>query len=113
MKNHVLYGLLLACAVACGSAITAKEVEIQAPSVQCAFCEKTIEEAVKNVDGVQSVSVDLSNKVVLVTYAEGQTDVAKIETAITQVGYQANHSKADPTAYKSLPDCCKMEAKAH
>ena len=112
MKKRILFGLLLTCVVACGAAITAKEVEIKTPTLQCGTCERTVSEAVKKVDGVQSVSVDLDRKVVQVTYAEGVTDVAGIELAIVKAGYQANDNKADATAYKSLADCCKIEPAA-
>ena len=113
MKKPILYVLLLACAVACGAAITAKEVEIKTPTLQCGSCEATVSDAVKKVDGVQSVSVDLEKKVVRVAYDEGMTDVASIESAIVKAGYQANDNKADATAYKNLADCCKIQPAAN
>ena len=113
MEKRILYGLLLCIAAACGSATTAREVEIQTPTLQCASCEVTIKKAVKNVDGVSAVEVDGESKVVRVTYAQGATDVGAIETAIVKAGYQANDKKADTTAYKNLPDCCKIEASSH
>jgi periplasmic mercuric ion binding protein len=106
-------GAILVVLTECGAATTAKEVEIKTPTLQCGYCEQTISTAVKKVEGVQAVSVDLEKKVVRVSYAEGATDVAKIESAISKAGYQANDSKADKTAYKSLPDCCKIEATSH
>ncbi len=113
MNKRILFGLLLTCVVACGAAITAKEVEIKTPTLQCGSCEQTVSDALKKVEGVQAVSVDLDKKVVLVTYAEGVVDVAGIESAIVKAGYQANDNKADASAYKSLPDCCKIAPAAH
>lgn len=113
LDRRILFGVLLCVAVACGSATTAKEVAIKTPTLQCGSCEVTIKKAVKGVDGVQSVVVDGEDKVVRVTYAQGTTDVAQIETAIAMAGYQANNKKADVTAYKSLPECCKIESAAH
>ena len=113
MDKRTLYGLLLVVAAACGSATVAKETEIKTPTLQCASCEVTIKKAVKSVDGVTAVTVDGESKLVRVTYAEGATDVGKIETAISMAGYQANGKKADAKAYTNLPDCCKIEAAAH
>jgi len=113
MKRQLVPALLLALTVACGSAITAKEAEIKTPTLQCSSCEVTVKNAVKKVDGVQSVAVDADNKVVRVAYAEGGTDVNQLESAIAKAGYQANDKKADPKAYKGLPECCKMESGAH
>ena len=104
---------LLALAIGCGSAITAKEAEIKTPTLQCSSCEVTVKNAVKKVDGVQSVAVDADQKLVRVAYADGATDVSQLESAIAKAGYQANDKKADPEAYKGLPDCCKMESGAH
>jgi copper chaperone CopZ len=113
VKNRIWTSILAICVTACGSAITAKEVEINTPSLQCGYCEKTVTETIKKMEGVQSVAVDTGNKVVRVAYAEGATDVAKIVSAITAAGYQANESKPDEKAYQSLPDCCKMKSGAH
>ena len=107
------YIALLAAAVACGSAITAKKAEIKTPTLQCASCEVTVTKAVEKVEGVQSVSADTDNKVVKVAYAEGVIQVGDIETAIAKSGYQANDKKADAEAYKKLPECCKVESGAH
>lgn len=105
--------VLLVAAAACGSAITAKETEIKTPTLQCGYCEKTVTDAVKKVDGVSSVKVDTEKGIVRVSYAEGDTDVPTIEKAIVQAGYQANDTKADSAAYQRLPDCCKVESGAH
>jgi mercuric ion binding protein len=113
VKRRILVGVVLALAAACGTATTAKEVEIKAPTLQCSMCEKTVSDAVKKVDGVSSVSVDMDKKVVRVAFAEGATNVGKIESAISGAGYQANGSKPDKAAYKSLPDCCKMTPASH
>jgi len=113
VKRRILLSVALAFAAACGTATTAKEVEIKTPTLQCGMCEQSVSKAVEKVEGVHSVSVDMETKVVRVAYAEGATDVSKIESAISGAGYQANDSKADPSAYKSLPDCCKMPTKTH
>ena len=113
MKRLILTGFLLAVAAACGSARTAREAEVETPTLQCASCEVTIQKAVERVDGVSSVKVDGENRVVKVSYTEEATNVAAIETAIAIAGYQANDKQADPKAYEKLPDCCKADSGAH
>ena len=113
MKKLILSGVLLALVAACGTATTAKEVEIKTSTLQCALCEKTVSDAIEKVDGVSSVFIDMEKKTVRVVFAEGATNVTEIESAISGAGYQANGSKPDTEAYKSLPDCCKMPVADH
>lgn len=113
MDKRMVYGLLLCVAVACGAPTTAKQAEIKTPTLQCGSCEVTIKKAVEKVEGVSSVTVDGKKQTVQVKYADGATDVKQIEKAIAMAGYQANDKKADPEAYKNLPDCCKVESGAH
>lgn len=113
MKRLMLFGVLLPLAAACGTVTTAKEVEIKTPTLQCGMCEKTVSDVIKKVEGVSFVSIDMEKKTVRVAFAEGATNVARIESAISSAGYQANGSKPDTEAYKSLPDCCKTPAADH
>lgn len=113
MKKLILSGVLLTLAAACGTATTAKEVEIKTSTLQCSMCEKTVSDAIEKVDGVSSFSIDMEKKIVRVAFVEGATNVTEIESAISGAGYQANDSKPDAEAYKSLPDCCKMPVANH
>ena len=113
MKKLILSSVLLLLAAACGNATTAKEVEIKTPTLQCAMCEKMVYDVIKQVEGVSFVAIDMKKKTVRVAFAEGVTNITRIESAISSAGYQANGSKPDAEAYKSLPDCCKMPSADH
>ena len=94
---------------ACSTAET-RTAKISVPTAQCMMCANNIDKALKKVDGVTEVNVDMDVKVVSVTYDAKRTDVAKLEQAITGAGYRANQAPADSTAYASLPGCCKVPA---
>ena len=94
---------------ACYTAET-RTAKIKVPTAQCMMCANNIDEALKKVDGVTEVNVDMDVKVVSVTYDATRTDTATMERAIAAAGYQANQAPADSTAYASLPGCCKVPA---
>ncbi len=92
----------------CSTETEAKVAEIKLSTIQCGSCVKTITKALGKADGVQKVDVDLDGKLVTVTYASAQTDVKKLEQAISKAGYAANDTKADKAAYEKLANCCKV-----
>ena len=109
--NSVLLSNVLAfcflAVTACSTAET-RTAKINVPTAQCMMCANKIDKALKKVDGVKKVDVDMDIKVVNVTYDATRTDTAKLEQAIAQAGYQANRAPADSAAYANLPGCCKV-----
>ena len=108
MFAFALIALGLSGFVACSSDTEATKTEVKLPTMQCGACEHTISTAVKGVDGVKDVKVDLQKKTAEVSFVVNQATVSKIETAIVNAGYAANEKKANPEAYAKLPDCCKV-----
>lgn len=84
-----------------------KHAEIKIPSAQCDICKKNISKALKKVKGVSSFEVDIDNKIVHLNFDDSQTNLNKIEDAITMAGYDTNNKRANPDAYDKLDDCCK------
>ncbi len=84
---------------------------ISVPTIQCETCVQTVEVAVKKVEGVKSVSVDLKEKVAHVNFNAAKTNQQKIENAIAAAGYDANKTKRDEVAHYNLPKCCQSERK--
>lgn len=80
---------------------------IQVKGVQCNMCVAKIEEAVGNLDGVQSVIVDLDEKLATVEYIPAKLNQSLIEAAIAGIGYDANNTKRNEEAYEQLPRCCQ------
>lgn len=83
-------------------------VKIDLPTLQCATCKKTIETALKKVDGVNSINVSVKDKNATIDYDKAKLNQDKIETEITLAGYDANGKKKNEAAYEKLEDCCKI-----
>lgn len=109
MFAFAIVALAMGGFVACSSETEATKTEVKLPTIQCGACEHTISTALKGVDGVKDVKIDLKKKTAEVTFAANQATVSKIETTIVNAGYAANDKKADAKAYANLPDCCKVE----
>lgn len=82
------------------------EVEFQT-SAQCDDCKERIEKNMAFEKGVKYVNLDLETKKVTIKYKVGKTDEAKLKTAISKIGYDADDVEADPKAYAKLPACCQ------
>lgn len=80
---------------------------ISLPTMKCEMCAKTITEAVQQLDGVKAVTVNLDKKNAEVQFVTGKLGAKKIETAISNAGYDANNTKRNEEAYKKLSECCQ------
>jgi copper chaperone CopZ len=80
---------------------------IDLPTMKCKNCAQTITAAVKTLDGVQDVKVDVDTKKAEVQYISTKLDEKKIETTISNAGYDANSMKRNDTAYSQLSPCCQ------
>jgi len=102
--------LLMSLLVMVGCKGEVEKTEINIPTAQCGMCAVTIENALKNVEGVKKSLVDMKALKVTVAYDPEVADVSKIENAISNAGYQANETSANAEVYKNLPGCCKLPA---
>lgn len=64
------------------------ETILSVPEVHCGHCVSSIEGAVKALDGVEDVSVDLNSKDVRVQFDESRLEQRDIATVIEAVGYE-------------------------
>jgi len=109
MKKIFTVSLLMMALGGCRPSQKLESAEITASTMVCGKCAKTIEKAVYQVEGVKEVDVDVDKKLIHVKYLPLQTNVATLEHAITDAGYDANGKKRDQAAYDKLDACCKME----
>lgn len=84
-------------------------VKIQT-SAQCGMCKDRIEGALAYEKGVSKSELNLTDKVVTVTFDAKKTNPDKIRQLLSKTGYDADGVAADPTAYAKLPACCKKKA---
>jgi mercuric ion binding protein len=101
---------LIVLLILVGSFAFASEIKTTSikTSAECSKCKARIEKAVNGLDGVKSSSLDVKSKVFTVSYYE-TIDLAKINKTINNVGYDADSTRADETACKKLPKCCKVD----
>ncbi|MEC5394585.1 TonB-dependent receptor [Bergeyella sp. RCAD1439] len=75
-------------------------------SGNCSMCKTTIEKAAKYKDGI-SATWDQSTKILTLIYPSGTTSKQEVLRRIAEAGYENELFHADPSAYTSLPECCK------
>ncbi len=75
----------------------------------CDMCVRTIETEMLYEKGVKEVHVDLEANMIHVSVDPKKTDVQKVRTAISKLGYSADDLGPDMAAREKLPDCCKKE----
>jgi copper chaperone len=61
---------------------------LNVPTVSCNHCKMAIEGAVKDVEGVSSVEVDVEAKSVTVDFDPGKTSLETVEAAVQEEGYE-------------------------
>jgi copper chaperone len=63
------------------------EISYSVPGMHCGHCERAVSEELRQVEGVDSVHVDLATK--LVTVRGARLDDASLQAAIEEAGYNA------------------------
>ncbi len=75
----------------------------------CEMCKKTIETAVKNVEGVISARWNVAKKRISVKYYSDKTNLDNIQKSIATVGYDTEKYKSTNEAYSQLHGCCQYK----
>jgi copper chaperone CopZ len=78
---------------------------------QCGMCEKRIEKAAKDLEGVTSADWIIESKELTVKYHPNKVKEDKIHEAIAMVGHTTSKKEASAEAYEKLPACCKYKEK--
>lgn len=73
---------------------TEASAQFSIENMTCATCPISVRKAMKRVDGVKSVEVDLETKIATVVYDPSVTTPADIAAASTNVGYPATKIEA-------------------
>ena len=73
----------------------------------CESCGDRLHKTLLKEKGVQMITLDDKAMTIKVVYNSKKTDLTKIKTAISKLGYDADDVKADIVAYESLDGCCK------
>lgn len=114
LKQFLLIFTLVVCS---GNAFSQKQKAVERAIIKtniycnhCAKCEtcgERFQKVLLREKGIQMVTVDEKEMTIEVVYNTKKTDLLKIKTAITKLGYDADDFKADEVAYEGLDNCCK------
>jgi cation transport ATPase len=111
MKILLLFtALLLSSASAWGQK---SDTLVVATSSKCSMCKRTLETALIREPGVNSVTLDVKSKQLTLAYNPRTTTPAKLRTAVTNVGYDADSLVANQKAHDRLKPCCRKDAAEH
>ena len=75
-------------------AAATEQITLSVPDVSCAHCVASVDEALGGLDGVSTVTTDLSRKQVLVSLDPARVSVDRLVAALDEAGYPATPQDA-------------------
>lgn len=75
----------------------------------CGMCKRTIEGALKDVDGVEKANWDISSGMLSVAFVPEQVSKDDIKAKVAAVGYDSDTHRAPDEVYNALHACCQYE----
>jgi periplasmic mercuric ion binding protein len=106
MKTLKLFSITALFTAVSMIAVAQTKTETFKVSGNCGMCKSKIEKAAKGA-GATTAIWNAESKDITVTYNSSETNTAKIQQKIADVGYDNVGFKAVTTAYNKLPGCCK------
>lgn len=82
------------------------QVTLQVDGMTCGHCRETVARALRGMDGVSGVQVDLERGTATVTYDEAKTGPDAFAQAITAAGYQVKNGTGGAMATPTRRGCC-------
>jgi len=74
---------------------------------KCESCKARIEKKVLALSGVKSITLDVTNERIKVSYNPEKTTLKKIKDQINKAGFDAGDQKAPAEYVEQLDGCCK------
>lgn len=75
----------------------------------CGMCKRTIEGALKDVEGVKEANWDISSGMLSVAFVAKQVNEDDIKAKVAAVGYDSDTHRAPDEVYNALHACCQYE----
>ncbi|MEA2574098.1 MAG: copper chaperone [Chloroflexia bacterium] len=69
-----------------------RHISLVIPAISCNHCKETVENTLKQFEGVQDAIVDVANKRVAVTYDPDKAHMSEMESALSEEGYDVANS---------------------
>jgi copper chaperone CopZ len=82
-------------------------------TAECNECKERIENKLNYTKGISFSELDVPTKVCTVKFSPDKISKEEILKMISDLGYDADDVKANPTAYEALPTCCKIGGGDH
>jgi copper chaperone CopZ len=105
----IFIGLIFTLKIHAQSTIITSTLSVKG---NCGECKERIENAA-DIKGVKSATWDENTHIAQITYDTKKVSLNNIEMAIAKAGYETENIKADTSAYKKLPQCCKYNHNKH
>lgn len=109
MKNYIILlftFFMIQTATAQEKKTTVETVVIQT-SAECGDCKDRIEEMLNYTKGIKFSELDLETKKVTVKYSTKKITSQQIKSKLSELGYDADEIKANPSSVRKLPACCQ------
>ncbi len=81
-------------------------VEIKT-TAECGDCKDRIEGKLNYTKGVIFAELNYETKILTVKFKTSKISLEEIKKIVSELGYDADEVKANPTAQKALPLCCQ------
>ncbi len=75
---------------------------------KCESCKSRIEKKVLALSGVKSITLDVPNEIIKVSFNPEKITIKKIKDQINKAGYDAGDQKAAAVYVQQLDGCCKQ-----
>ncbi|MEK7350130.1 MAG: mercury resistance system periplasmic binding protein MerP [Nitrospirota bacterium] len=85
--NKLITVIALSAALSAPAWAATQAVTLSVTGMTCAACPITIKKALKKVEGVENIEVNLEKKEALVTFDDAKTTVEALLEATTNAGY--------------------------
>jgi len=79
-----------ALAVTADAQQTLRRVTLEVSNLTCGMCKYTVENALKQVEGVKSATVDMDQGIAVVTFDPDQVAAEALARAVSNAGYPAS-----------------------
>lgn len=112
-----ILNILLATVILQGCAAvkisTEKETIQIKTNAECNQCKERLEGELNYVKGIVFAELDAETKVLTVKYKKDQISSDEIRKRISEIGYDADHIKANAASQEALPKCCQPNGMSH
>lgn len=93
--------------------VKSRETVIIKTSTECNMCKERVEKGMAYTKGVVSSHLNVEKAELTVIYKSHKTTPKKIRIAISEMGYDADHIKANTKIHNQLPNCCQKGGMSH